>query len=233
MDTTYELQLTEDDAAELDIDELADRDPEQAAILLDMTIKNHVADERRSWIIRAKMVYYMKERELWRYHPETFSSIYEYCAQPDIDIAPSVVCDMLAICKFAPHLEAAGIDIWEVVLRAGHSKVRQIIPQIREAHRAGVLKEELGPIVAAIDGMSFREVLTLTGTSGVRTSYELEAIYQETSDGEIVVTFKNLDVDDLEYLTRKAGIKRWFDIKGNRIEPPLNEPELKALKRGA
>lgn len=215
---------------EFDIKQLTRTNPEKAAILIDAQIKQHVADEREGWIARALMIYYLKEKELWRYHPENFKSFYEYCMQPEIDIAPSIASDMLAIVKHAPHLEAAGIDIWEVIRRAGPSKVRQIIPQIREAHRAKVLEEQITPLVAAIDSMSFREVLEMTSTSGVRTQYDLAAVVQETPDGGLNILFQDVDVDDLEYLARKLAIKRWYDQRGNRIEPPLNEPDLKMLK---
>ena len=214
------------------IERLRKADPEQAAIVLDYSIKHQVAGERENWITRAQMIYYMKETDLWRHHPASFSTFYEYCAQPEIDTPPSVISDMLAVCKYAPPLLSAGIDIWDVIRRAGHSKVRQIVPHIREAHRNGVLKEEVGDLVAAIDSMSFREVLEFTSTSGVRTQVDLAATWQVLPSGEVNVIFKNLDIDEIEALERKAGIKRWFDERGNRIDSPLNDPDApKQLKK--
>lgn len=227
-----DIELAPHESDELDLDTLAKTSPEKAAILLDFSIKKWVTNEREGWIMKAKMLYYMKTTDLWQYHPEGFSSFFEYCAQPDIDIPPSVASDMLALCKYAPYLDKADIDIWDVVRKTGHSKVRQIIPQIREAQRSGVLKEEIKPLIDSIENMSFREVLGLTSTAGVREQYDLEATYQVTPTGAINVIFQDLDTEDLEYLSRKAGIKRWYDTKGNRIEPPTNEPEVKALKKG-
>jgi hypothetical protein len=226
----YELDL----GGEIDIAQLAKENPEKAAILIDYSIKNQVSNERESWIQRANMIYFLKANDLWQHHPENFKSFFEYCSQSEVDIAPSVASDMIALCTYAPILSDEGIDIWNVIRKSGHSKVRQIIPQIREAYRNDVIKEEVGPIIAALEGMSFREVLVLTGTSNVRSSYELEAYYTETSTGEINVEFRNLDIDDLEYLSKKAGIKRWYDDHGLRIDPPMNammeKTEVKAIK---
>lgn len=222
----YELDLPEDVTADV-LKDLIRNDPEKASILLDSSIKYQVGSERESWIQRANMVFTMKTENLWQHHPENFKSFFEYCAQPEVDIAPSVASDMVALCTYAPILlDEANIDIWKVVRESGHSKVRQIIPQIREAHRNKVLKEEIGPIVAAISGMSFREVIELTGTSNVRSSFELEAYCSQSSDGHINLTFRDLDVDDLEYLAKKAGIKRWYDENNQRIDPPMT---MKAL----
>lgn len=205
---------------EVDIFRLAETDPEQASIVIDGYLKQQVSDERESWIVRARMVNFYKEKDLWRYHPMGFSSLFEYCQQPEIDIPPSVVSDMLALCKYENALADAGYDVWDVIRKAGHSKVRQIIPQIREADRDGTLAETVGPIIDAIDSMSFREVLELTSTSGVRTQYDYEVVYRE-QQGKIEVTFRNLDIDALERLAQKNKIKRWYDEKGNRIEPPM------------
>lgn len=210
------------------LEELEARDPEKAAILIDLALKRRTTNERENWVMRAQMIAHLKKTELWRYHPENFSSFFEYCLQPEIDIAPSIVSDMVAVVTYAPHLMAVGINIFDVILRAGHSKVRQLIPQIREAHRTNTLEEEIAPKVAAIEGMSFRDLLALNQTSNVRSSFDLEATYEELPSGQVNIVFKDLDVDDLEYLTRKVGIKRWFDQRGNRIDPPLNDPKMLA-----
>lgn len=196
--------------------------PEEAAIELDTRLKTTIANERESWIYRANLVYLMKETEVWRYHPGNYSSLSEYCAQPEIDIAPAIVSDMVALCKYAPHLAAIDIDIWEVIRRAGQSKVRQLIPQIREAERAGVLRDQITPLIESLDSMSFREVLEMTSTSGVRSNYEFEAVYTESDDGEISVTISNLDIDELEYIAKKANVKRFYSTQGLRIDP-LND----------
>ena len=219
----YNLALTEDEAAVLDLDELARQDPEKAAILIDKALKRQLSDARENWIIQARMLHHLKTTELWRHHPENFNTFFEYCSQPDIDIAPSIVSDMLAICKFAPALEDAGIDIWSTLRTAGSSKVRQIIPQIRDAYRSNVLQEQIAPLVSSIENMRFREILELTATSGIRSQYELEAVYDEDAYGNITVSFKNLDIDALEQIAKKNNIKRWYDKKGLRIEPPMNE----------
>lgn len=205
----------------IDIYELADSNPERAAILVDATLKKQVADEREGWIVRARAVYYLRQTGVWAHHPMNFKSLFEYCQQSEIDISPSLASDMIAVCKYADPLAAAGYDIWDVIRRTGPSKVRQIIPQVREAHRKNVLAEEVGPIIDSIENMSFREVLELTGTSGVRSKYEYEAVYRESDQGA-QVTIRNLDVEDLEHLAKKIRIKRWYNDKGLRIEPPLD-----------
>lgn len=221
--------LSEEEALALDILAYVKKDPERAAMLADIFMKRQVSNERLGWIMRARMVYTIVEEQIWSYHPGLFSSYSEFFMQPEIDIPPSVVSDMIAICKYATPLAKVGIDVWDVIMKAGHSKVRQIIPMIREADRAGVLVEQVGPIIDALEQTSFRELINNTKMSNVRTSYDLEAFYAESLDGRISVSFRDLDIDDLEHLALTLKIKRWFDTQGNRIEPPLEE-QLKALK---
>lgn len=206
--------------AEVNLTDLLKNDPEKAAILLDMQMKTATQNERESWINRAQIVYILKESNIWQHHPAGFSSWNAYIQQPEIDIAPCVASDMVAICTYAPHLQEAEIDIWQVIRDAGPSKVRQIIPQIREAHREGVLKEQISPIIAALDSMSFREVLELTATSGVRTSFAFDVVYTEDDNGKATVTFAGIDSEDVEFLAKRANIRRWFDESGQAIEAP-------------
>lgn len=206
--------------AELNLQDLVKQDPEKAAILLDMQMKAATANERESWINRAQIVYFLKESNIWQYHPGGFASWNAYIQQPEIDIAPCVASDMVAICTYAPALEEAEIDIWQVIRDAGPSKVRQIIPQIREAHREGVLKEQIAPVIAALDSMSFREVLELTSTAGVRSTFLYDVTYDD--DGEFAsITFTNLDPDDVEFLAKRANIRAWFDATGAPIDSPV------------
>lgn len=205
----------------LDLNNLVKSDPEKAAILLDMQMKAATANERESWINRAQIVYFLKESNVWQHHPAGFSSWNAYIQQPEIDIAPCVASDMVAICTYAPHLQDADIDIWQVIRDAGPSKVRQIIPQIREAHREGVLKEQITPVIAALDSMSFREVLELTATSGVRTSFAYDVIYNEDTDGQATIVFSRIDSEDVEFLAKRANIRGWYGTDGQPIESPV------------
>lgn len=207
--------------AEINLTDLLKNDPEKAAILLDMQMKTATQNERESWINRAQIVYILKESNIWQHHPAGFSSWNAYIQQPEIDIAPCVASDMVAICTYAPHLVEAEINIWQVIREAGPSKVRQIIPQIREAHREGVLKEQITPIIAALDSMSFREVLELTATSGVRSSFVFDVVYSEDENGKATVTFANIDSEDVEFLAKRANIRRWFDESGQPIVAPI------------
>lgn len=207
--------------SEINLKDLVKNDPEKAAILLDMQMKTATQNERESWISRAQIVYILKESNIWQHHPAGFSSWNAYIQQPEIDIAPCVASDMVAICTYAPHLQEAEIDIWQVIREAGPSKVRQIIPQIREAHREGVLKEQISPIIAALDSMSFREVLELTATSGVRSSFTYDVTYSEDKNGNAKIVFEGIDSEDVEFLAKRANIKRWFDESGQPIESPV------------
>ena len=207
--------------AEVNIAKLIETEPEKAAILLDMKMKDATQNERESWINRAQIVYVLKESNIWQHHPAGFSSWNAYIQQPEIDIAPCVASDMVAICTYAPHLQEAEIDIWQVIRDAGPSKVRQIIPQIREAHREGVLKEQITPIIAALDSMSFREVLELTATSGVRTNFAFDVIYTEDDSGNATVTFSGITQEDVEFLAKRANIRRWINETGQFIESPV------------
>lgn len=209
--------------AEINLQDLVEQDPEKAAILLDIQMKTATANERESWINRAQIVYFLKESNVWQHHPAGFSSWNAYIQQPEIDIAPCVASDMVAICTYAPHLQDAEIDIWQVIRDAGPSKVRQIIPQIREAHREGVLKEQITPVIAALDSMSFREVLELTATSGVRTSFAYDVIYEEDSEGRATITFSDIDTEDVEFLAKRANIRQWRTPSGQPIESPVQQ----------
>lgn len=212
-----------------DLTALAITHPEKAAVLVDYSIKKQVNNERESWIQRANMIFFLKQNDLWQHHPSNFKSFYDYCSQSDVGISASVASDMIALCTFAPILLDEGIDIWEEVRKSGPSKIRQIIPQIKEAYRNGVIAEEVGPVIASLSSITFRDVIGMTGTSNVRSVFELEAYYHESSSGEISIEFRNLDVDDLEYLVKKASIKKWYDEQGLAITSPL-KPEVKALK---
>jgi len=204
-----------------DLDAFVRQSPEKAAIIFDEGLKRRIRRERSDWVTTAKMVHYVKKHELWRYHPAGFSSFFEWAEQPEIAIAASVASDMVAIVEYAPALAAAGIDIYEVIKQAGPSKVRALVPQIREAVREGTVAEQIGPIVAAIDSATYAEVLELTRVRDVRAKFDPEVTCEVLPSGEYRVTM-TLDLDELEILARRLSVKRWYDPRGRRIDSPLN-----------
>ena len=204
-----------------DLDTFVRTSPEKAAILFDETIKRRVRREREDWITTAKMLHYFKKHQLWRHHPAGFASFFEWAEQPEIAIAASIVSDMTAIVELAPFLEDAGIDIYEVIRRAGPSKVRALVPQIREAVREGTVAEQIGPLIDAIDCTTYAEVLEMTRTRGVRAQFDPEVICQSLPDGRYRIVL-DCSLDELEIVARRLSVKRWYNPSGQRIDSPLN-----------
>ena len=209
---------------------LARQDPERCMMLVDEVMKNHVQETRARWIAQASILYFVKEHELWKHHPASFSSFFEWCAQPEIELPPSVVSDMLAIVQFAPAIQSeCNTDIFEVIRERGHSNVRQLIPSIRDAYRNNTMAEEVTPLLDEIWGSSFRDILEMTKAPGKRMPWDPEVIVEEiegpNGDAMYNITFTNLTFDDMELLDKKTTIKRWYTKEGGRklrIDNPLN-----------
>lgn len=209
-----------------DLDRLAQSNPQRCMMFIDETLKHTVSAMRQKWIAQARMLYFVKKENLWQYHPAGFSSFFEWCAQPEIDIPGSIASDMLAIAKFQPDvLEHCGIDIFEVIEQIGQANVRSLVPSIRRAYRNGTLNEEITELLSSAQGSSYRDILKMVTPIGKRLGWDPEVVYEEVEhngEGRYNMTFRNLSFDEMELLTGKAGVKRWYDIKGRRIEPPVN-----------
>lgn len=205
-----------------DIAALARADPERCMILVDHAMRTHSRDVRKRWIAMAQILYFVDEHKLWRHHPANFTSIFLWAAQDEIGIHASTVSEMLAVVRFAPSiLEQCETDLFALIEDVGTSHVRMLIPAIRKAYRNGTMKEELTPLLDEVRGSSFRDVLQMISPGGQRTGWDPEVIYEEVPGG-YNVTFVDLDFDQLELLAGKAGIKRWYDTKRRRIDPPIN-----------
>ncbi|MGI9254850.1 MAG: hypothetical protein ACR2J8_13985, partial [Thermomicrobiales bacterium] len=105
----------------------------------------------------------------------------------------------------------------------GHSKVRQLIPIMRDAYRDGTMAETVAPLIDEIKGSSFRDVLQMLNPGGQRTHFDPEVIVSENPDGTTNLTLRNLDYDAMELAITKLAAKRFFNAHGYRIESPLNE----------
>ena len=217
-----------DDIDVTDIDKLSRNDPERCMMFLDVVMKDHALEIRKRWIAKAQILYFVEERKLWQHHPAGFTSTFQWARQPEIDLAAGTVSEMLAMVRFAPEIkETCDIDIFEMIEEVGISNVRLLIPAMRKASRNGTMREEVSPLLDVIQGASFREVLKMVTPGGQRTVWDPEVIYEEidSNEGEGLynITFRNLTFDQMELLDEKAGhIKRWYDKKGYRIDPPLN-----------
>jgi hypothetical protein len=216
MPTDLEIELIS-----TDLDAFVKQSPEKAAILFDESLKRRFRREREDWITTAKMVHYFRKHDLWRHHPAGFASFFEWAEQPEIALAGSIVSDMVAIVDFAPALQEAGIDIFEVIRQAGPSKVRALVPQIREAVREGNIAERIGPVIDAIGSTTYAEVLEMTKARGTRLSFDPEVRCTSLPNGQYRITI-DCSLDELEIVARRLGIKRWYDPSGRRIESPLN-----------
>jgi hypothetical protein len=218
--------LTSEDLAHLDLETLRQVHPEKAMIMADFALKQQVSNAREAWAHMARIVYYVEKYELWKYHPDGYSSFNAWCQQPEIELPPSVSSDMLAVCKFAPVvLEETGTDLFELIAQVGQSKVRQVVPLIRKAWREKRLKEDLTPVLDELGGASFRDIMRMLSPSGQRLVFDPEVIYEENPDGSFNLILRNLDYDRVELASVKLGIKRWFDTQGYRIPNPLDQLE--------
>lgn len=217
--------MTTEDLDNLDLHGLARQNPHKAMVFADFAMKHQVKNSREAWITQANILYYVKHSDLWKYHPDSFSSFFAWCQQPEIELPPSVVVDMLAVVHFAPALqEQASIDIFDVIREVGQSKIRQLIPVIRDAYKNNTLAEQVAPLIDEVKGSSFRQVLKMVNPGGNRTEWDPEAIYSENADGSYNLTLRNLDFDRLELAAGKLSVKRWFNPQGYRIDNPLNHP---------
>lgn len=214
-----------DEIENLDLHSLAKENPHKAMVFADFAMKHQVKSSREAWITQATILHYVKETDLWQYHAEGYSSFFAWCQQPEIELPPSVVVDMLAIVHFAPALkEKAGIDIFDVIREVGQSKIRQLIPIIRDAYKTDTLAEQVAPLIDEVKGSSFRQVLKMVNPGGHRTEWDPEGVYTENADGTYNLTLRSLDWDQLELAAGKLSLKRWFDERGYRIDNPLNHP---------
>ena len=215
--------MNPDDLANLDLHAMATRNPQKAMVFADFAMKRQVRNSREAWITQATILYYVKESDLWQHHPESYSSFFAWCQQPEIELPPSVVVDMLAVVRFAPALqEQAGIDILQMIREVGQSKIRQLIPIIRDAYKNGTLREQVVPLLDEVKGSSFQHVLGMVGAHN-REPFDPEGVYAENADGTSDLTLRNLSLDDLEIAAKKLGLKRWFNPQGYRIDNPLNQ----------
>lgn len=217
--------VTVEDLERLDLHALAQQNPHKAMVLADFAMKHQVKNSREAWITQATILYYVKHSDLWQHHADGYSSFFAWCQQPEIELPPSVVVDMLAVVHFAPALkEQAGIDIFDVIRTVGQSKIRQLIPTIRHAYKNGTLKEQVVPLLDEVQNSSFKQVLKMVNPGGVRMQWDPEGVYTENADGTHNLTLRNLDFDELELAASKLSLKRWFDPNGYRIDNPLNHP---------
>lgn len=205
-----------------DLAGFARSNPQRCMMFIDETMKYTVKDVRRKWLSQARMLYFVKEKDLWQHHPAGFTSFFGWCSQPEIEIHPSTVSDMLAVIRFAPQIqEKCDTNLFDLIEEVGHSSVRQLIPAIRKAYRNDTMSEEVTPLLDEIRGSSFREVLAMRSPGGQRTGWDPEARYREVEDPETKetvyeLTFTKLDFDALELLATKTGLKRWYDSDGRR-----------------
>lgn len=224
--------VTPDALSEINIYDLARTDPERAMIYVDLQIKSFVSSSRDHFIEQAKRIYFVEMSELWRYHPEGFASLAEWCQQPEIDIPPSVLSDMKAIMKLAPHVMEQTdppIDLLELIREVGHSKVRTIVPALKKSYRDGTLSEQAPHLVDIARSTSCKQIYELLNPGGQRLHFDFEAVYIENKNGTYSVALRDLDYDDLESVAAKLNIRRWFDVNGRRIDPPILGPDEELL----
>jgi hypothetical protein len=215
------VTLADLEALDLDVDRIAPQFLEKAAILADLAIKDRATKRREGWIQQAKIAAFVKKHELWRYHPGNFGSITEWARQTEIDIESGLLSEMIAIVEFAPTFADAGIDIYQLILDVGGSKVRKLVPTMREAARAEILVEQVGPMLEELRGTDLNGIIDMINPKGARVGFDPEVVYEERDDGSFTISFPSLDLDQLEFLTKKLRLRRWVDPAGRQIEPPM------------
>lgn len=214
--------LSLDDIRFPDLAKWIARSPEQAMIVADCAVKYQMSLARRSWAITANMLYVVSEAELWRLHPAGFSSFFEWCMQPEIDLAASTVSNMLSVVRLNEVIRPeTGIDLFDVIEEIGPSKVQRAIPRLREAIASDMVEEMVPELIDAVKTSSYRELDELLKPEGSRMEFDPAAVYADNGDGTHTITF-TLDWDGMDPLARKVGVRRWFDETGHRIEAPTN-----------
>jgi hypothetical protein len=192
-----------------------------ASIMADLAIKHHAENRREAWIWQARIAEFVKRHELWRYHPGNFSSITEWARQPEIDIESGLLSEMIAIVEFEPEFRQAGYDLFQLIRDVGSSKVRRFVPTMREAKRAGILTEQVGPMLDEVRGSDINGIIDILNPKGGRVGFDPEVVYEERDDGTFTVSFPALDLDQLEFIAKKLRLRRWTDADGRQIEPPV------------
>jgi hypothetical protein len=169
-------------------------------------------------------MYVVATHGLWQHHPEGFTSLQEYCKQPEIDISPSVLSDMLNLAECAPELTAKGVDIWGYVVNYGQSKVRQVIPLIRNGRAIGDITAFAQPVLDALPDATYREVLAMTSRAGreTKTAFSPAVVYTDHDDGTVSIHFDRITINDLEEISSRLKSLRWFNVDGVRIPHPLD-----------
>lgn len=217
--------MTVDAIENLDLEQLAKTDPEQASIWADMALKHYEANKREAWLRQAVILYVVSTYTLWAYHPAGYNSFNEWLMQPDIDIPQSVSSDMVSFVAMAEEFKAAGINLFQTFRDAGQSKIRRLMPVMRKAKEEGTLIEQVGPMLPQIAATAtvneFNEVIDMINPSGSRTNFDPEVILKEHDDGTFSLLLHKLDFDQMEMAARKLNIRRWFDDAGHRIQSPI------------
>lgn len=217
--------LTAEDLEHLDLEQLTREHPAKAMIVADFAMQYHVKNSRTQWIQMANILKHVNDNDLWQHHVENYSTFFEWCNKPEIDISASLASDMMAIARFGDEFNAGGIDIYEIIEEVGPSKVRQLVPMMREASRDGVLVEQVGPLLDEIKAASYRDVLKMVNPGGTRTPFDPNLTYSENEDGTYTLALKNIDYDTMELAASRLGARRWYNDQGYAIEPPINFPE--------
>lgn len=215
--------LTSDMLESTDIAALVSGDPESAIIMADLMLKQGEQNVRRRWGQMAYIIYYVDEYELWRYHPAGFVSLSEWLMQPEIDIPQSYHSDMIAFVKAAMEFAQAGIDLFATLEDVGISKVRKLLPMMREAQRAGNLVEQVGPLLPELGATDMQGITEMLNPGGVRTTYNPQPILENHEDGTFTVIFESLDFDTLEMITKKLNLKKWLNPDKQEIPSPIIE----------
>jgi len=242
------LDLDEEHRALIELMKQPNGGGEIAAIQVDHYLKNSMRHQRAQWVLCAKLVYVVRETGLWKEHPAGFVSFVEWTRQPEIDLPPSTLSDMMALALHAPTMMTLGVDIWETIIENGHSKVRQLVPEIRGAIRMSdnyvdvkpekipdnlepderynlpLLASMIHPMVDGLPTQSYKDVINMVSKRerDVRVDFNPAVRYIEHVDGSVSVLFVRLTPDEFAKLNQNVTIKRWFNKDGVRVPHPLD-----------
>lgn len=226
--TEHQLEHYVDEDKLQQLEDMAREAPEKAAILCDHALKHYVENRREAWLSMAKVVYFVKERELWRYHPAGFTSLRNWAEQPEVDIHSSDLADMCSVMMLAPQFEAGGYDLLQTIRDVGMKKIRPLIPTFRKAAKDGVLVEQCGTILDELHGSDMSGVIEMLNPKGGRVEFNPEVVCLDHGDGTFTISFPALDYDGLEFLSGKLKLRRWVDNTGRPIPAPIALPEMVA-----
>jgi hypothetical protein len=121
--------------------------------------------DRNSWsIVQALLAVWVGEGELWRYHPQGYSSLREFLGGVGNDVennhlSPSSISDMVAVADvISPYCASNGIEVSGFITSDLWAKFREGIPSLRDAVKRRDI-DAVNAILSDVKALSTRDAM--------------------------------------------------------------------------